>query len=297
MYSGRLNTLFIINPILEKKSGKNVSGLITKHLYSARFNPTMLYSEYPGHAKILARQNVGRYHLIVAVGGDGTINQVAHSLVHSETLLGILPLGSGGKGLARSLEIPLNIRNAINIINRLDIARIDTVMVGTHRFINIAGIGFAAEVAHAYAGSQKRGFISYAMNMARKLPGYSPISARVTIENRSITGRFFIISFANSSQWGYGAHISPNSKHDDGLLDICLIRNFPKILFPSLLVRLFTKTIHRSKYVEVIPAKKAGISGNRSFTGHIDGEPVEFTAPFNVTIEPGSLKVICAAKH
>ena len=296
MYHGRLNTLFIINPILEKKSGENLSGLITKHLYFARFNPTILYSEHLGHARVLASQNVGRYHLIVAGGGDGTINQVAHNLVHSETLLGILPLGSG-KGLARSLKIPLNIRNAINVINRLDIARIDTGMVDMHRFINIAGIGFAAEVAHAYAASQKRGFMSYAMNMARKLPGYSPISARITIENRSITGSFFIISFANSSQWGYGAHISPHSKPDDGLLDICIIRNFPKILFPCLLVRLFTKTIHRSKYVEIIPAKKAGISGNRSFTGHIDGEPVEFTTPFNVTIEPGSLKVICAAKH
>lgn len=296
MHSGRLNTLFIINPILEKKSGKNVSGLIIKYLNPARFNPTILYSEYPGHSKVLARKHVERYHLIVAVGGDGTINQVAHSLIYSETLLGILPLGSG-KGLARSLKIPLNIRKAINIINRLDIARIDTGVVGIHRFINIAGIGFAAEVAHAYANSKKRGFISYARNMARTLPGYSPISVMVTIENRRITGRLFIISFANSTQWGYGAHISPNSKPDDGWLDICMIRSFPKILLPVLMVRLFTKTIHRSRYVEVIPARNAEISGNRSFKGHIDGEPCEFTVPFNITIEPGSLKVICSTKH
>ena len=293
MHSGILKTLFILNPILEKKSGKNVSGLITEHLDPARFDPTILYSEYPGHAGVLARQNVAKYHLIVAGGGDGTINQVARSLVHTETMLGILPLGSG-KGLARSLGIPLNIKEAIKVINRLFTARLDTGLVGTHRFINIAGIGFAAEVAHAFEGSRARGFFSYAMNVAKTLPGYSPISAKITIENRSITGRFFIISFANSSQWGYGAYISPMSQPDDGLLDICIIRNFPKILVPGLLARLYTKTIHRSGYVEINPVKKAVISGSESFTGHIDGEPVEFTAPFNISIESGSLNVICA---
>ena len=296
MYSERLKTLFIINPILKKKLRTSVSDLIITHLNPDRFDPTILYSEYVGHAIILASQNVEKYHLIVAGGGDGTTNQVAHSLVHTDTLLGILPLGSG-KGLARSLKIPMNLSKAIRIINRLDFARIDTGMVHMHRFINIAGIGFAAEVAHAYAGTQKRGFFSYAMKMVRKLRGYSPISAQISIENHIITGRFFIISFANFSQWGYGAHISPNSKPDDGLLDICIIRDFPKILIPIFLVRLFTKTIHRSRYVEIIPAKKAGISGIQSFKGHIDGEPVEFPASFNITIEPGNLKAICPVKH
>ncbi len=296
MYSGRLKSLFIINPILKKKFQTNISNLIVNHLNPDRFIPTILDSEYPGHAKELARENVEKYHLIVAVGGDGTINQVAYSLAHSQTLLGILPLGSG-KGLARSLKIPMNIRNAIRIINRLDFARIDTGMVDIHRFINIAGIGFAAEVAHAYAGSQKRGFFSYAVKIVSKLRGYSPISAQISIGNRNITGSFFIISFANFSQWGYGAHISPNSKPDDGLFEICIIRDFPKILIPVFLIRLYTKTIYRSRYVEIIPAKKAGISGIQSFKGHIDGEAVEFPASFNIAIEPGNLKVICPVKH
>ena len=296
MHSDKIKTLFIINPILEKKRGENVSRLISEHLDHVRFDHRILHSEYPGHTRVLARENAGKYQLIVAGGGDGTINQVIHSLVYSDTMLGILPLGSG-KGLARSLGIPLNIRDAINTINKLNIARMDTGVAGKHRFINIAGIGFAAEVAHAYADSTTRGFFPYAMNTVKKFPGYSSISARVTIENRNISGRCFDISFANSTQWGYGAHISPNSKPDDGLLEICIIRNFPKILVPGLLARLYTKTIHRSKYMEIIPAKKAWISGNGPFKGHVDGEPVEFTSPFIICIEPGSLKVVCTGKR
>lgn len=292
MNTGKIKTLFIIHPILEKKARKNISGLITEHLDHERFDPTILYSEYADHAGILARENVGKYNLIVAGGGDGTINQVAHSLAHSETILGILPMGSG-KGLARSLGIPLHLKDAIKIINRLVIKRIDTGQAGTHRFFNIAGIGFAAMVAHAYSGSQRRGFFTYAISTVKTLTGFRPISIEITTENRSISGRFFIISFANASQWGYGAHISPMSKPDDGLLDICLIRNFPKILLPVLLTRLFTKTIHRSRYVQTIHVKNAMISGNESCRGHIDGEPVEFTLPLKVTLEPGSLKVVC----
>ena len=190
MSPDKIKTLFIINPILEKRGGRNISRLIDEHLDHERFESEILYSEYPGHSRELSRRNVRNYQLIVAGGGDGTINQVARSLAHSETILGILPMGSG-KGLARSLRIPLDPGKAIEIINRFQIARIDTGMAGMHRFVNIAGIGFAAEVAHAYAGSKTRGFFPYALNIAKILPGYSPISAGIAIEDRDIPGRYF----------------------------------------------------------------------------------------------------------
>ena len=291
MDSGRLKALFIINPVLEKKKGVNVSGLVKQHLDHDRFSPTVIHSEYPGHAKDLAQQFAGKYPLIVAGGGDGTINEAGCSLVHSETVLGIIPLGSGN-GLVRSLGIPMNIRNAINTINELNIISIDTGMAGSHRFFNIAGIGFSAEVAHAYSRSRIRGFFPYALNLVRLLPGYSFCSAKITLEDRTISGRFSDVSFANSSQWGYGAHISPLSKPDDGWLDICVLSTFPKILVPGLLVRLYLKSIYRSRYMESIPAKTAEISGEGPFKGHIDGDPVEFTTPFNISVEPVSLKVV-----
>ena len=293
MNSGKIKTLFIINPILEKKSGKNISRLISDYLDHERFEPTILYSEYPGHTSLLARQNVGPYQLIVAGGGDGTAKQIADSLVHSETAMGILPLGSG-KGLARSLRIPLDIRKAIDTINEYKITRIDTGLVGKHRFVNIAGIGFAAEVAYAYSDSGKRGFLPYAVNTARKLLVYLPISAEVTLKDQNISGNYFNISFANSTQWGYGAHISPNSKPNDGFLEICVLRKFPKIFAPVLALRLFTKSIDKSRYMDIIQVEMAELSGNESFKGHIDGEPVLLTAPLKVSVDPGSLKVVCA---
>ena len=294
MNPGTLKALFIINPILEKKTGKNISGLIGRYLATGRIEPTIIYSDFPGNAKDLAEHNVGKYQVIVAGGGDGTINEVSQSLINTETILGILPLGSG-KGLARTLGIPMDIINAIKTINELNTVRIDSGMAGNHRFFSIAGIGLAAEVAHAYAGSSRRGFFPYALNLVKKLPGYSPISVKITAEDRIISGRYFDITIANARQWGYGAQISPKSKPDDGWLDICLLRDFPKILVPCLLARLFMRSIHHSKYMEAIPVKSAEISGKGPFKGHIDGEPVEFTLPLKISIMPGSLKVIVRA--
>ena len=291
MHQGKIKTLFIINRIFENKGGKNITGLIRKHLDRDKFEVDILFSEFPGHAGTLAQENSGKYQIMVAGGGDGTINQVAHSLVHTETILGILPLGSG-KGLARSLKIPLNIPRAIRIINMMKLARIDSGLAGGERFFNIADVGFAAEVAGTYSCMQKRGFFSYALSAISTLPGYSPLSAELSIEESTIAGHFFIISFANASQWGYGAHISPQSKPDDQKLEICLVRKFPLILLPVFLARLFLKTMHRSKYVEIVPVKKAILKGDGLINGHVDGEPVQFSLPLIITAEPGSLQVL-----
>ena len=291
MQSGVIKTLFIINPILEKKSGKSVAELVTRHLDTEIFKPDIVYSEYPGHAKEIACQKAGDYQVVVAGGGDGTVNQVAACLVNTETALGILPLGSG-KGLARALGIPLNVKAGLQTINRQSIVRIDTGMVNQYRFVNMAGIGFDAMVAHSFTGVQRRGFFLYLVRTTGSFLRYSPIPAHIKIENRNISGRFFLVSIANSTQWGYGVHISPHSKTNDGLLDICVFRNFPKILVPLLVTRLFIKTIHKSRYVEIIPVKQVEISGSNSFTGHTDGEPAEFTAPVRISVEPSSLRVI-----
>ncbi len=292
MQSEILKILFIINPILGKRLGINVKGLIAETLDPALFEPAILYSDYPGHATELARQNLDRYQVIVAGGGDGTINEIASQLIHTDVILGILPLGSG-KGLARSLGIPMDIKKAIQTINDFTVMEIDTGMANQYRFINIAGIGFDARVAHAYANKTGRGFFTYAIQTAKHLFRYAPIPVQIRTGQREISVNAFLVSIANSTQWGYGALISPDAKTDDGILDLCLLRNFPRILTPELLSRLFNGSIHKSKYVEIIPIKQAEITGSDKYIGHIDGEPVEFTAPLNISVDPLSLKVIC----
>ena len=290
MHSGRNKVLFIVNEILAKKGGHNVPRLVKDHLDSGRFMSEVVFSEYPGHAEEIARKRGAEFDTVVAGGGDGTVNQVACSLVNTDTILGILPMGSG-KGLARSLKIPLNLRKALEVLNGFKLTRLDTGQAGPYRFVNIAGLGYAAEVAHAYSRSGRRGFLPYARHTLSKLPGFSPLSAGLRIGDRQVDGNFFDISMANSTQWGYGARISPLSQPGDGIMELCLFSPFPLLRTPELLARLFTGSIHRSRYMEVIPTGSVWITGDGPFKGHVDGEPVEFPASFGITIEPASLRV------
>ena len=145
MPSEILKILFIINPIHEKRLGMKVKELIADSLDPALFEPTIVYSDFPGHARDLARKSLDKYHVIVAGGGDGTVNEIGSQLIHSNVILGVLPMGSG-KGLARSLGIPLDIQKAIQTLNDLKIIEIDTGLANQFRFINMAGIGFDAVV-------------------------------------------------------------------------------------------------------------------------------------------------------
>jgi YegS/Rv2252/BmrU family lipid kinase len=291
MQSGISKILFIINRMLEKRIGIKVKELISDSLDPAQFEPSIVYSDFPGHARDLARKGLDRYHVIVAGGGDGTVNEIGSQLIHSKVILGILPMGSG-KGLARSLGIPLDIRRAIQTLNDLKVIEIDTGLANHFRFINIAGIGFDAAVAHAYARKSGRGFFTYAFQSARNLFLYKSVPVQIKTGQMEISTPAFLLSFANSCQWGYGARISPHADTVDGLLDLCLMKNFPRILSPLLVIKLFNGSIHKSGFINILPVKQAEIGGKHKYIGHIDGEPVEFTTPIRIKIDPASLKVI-----
>ncbi len=291
MQSEILKILFIINPILEKRHGMKVKDLVAESLDPALFEPSMVYSDFPGHARDLARKSLDRYHVIVAGGGDGTVNEIGSQLIHSKVILGILPMGSG-KGLARSLGIPIDIRKAVQTLNDFKVIEIDTGLANQFKFINIAGIGFDAAVAHAYARKSGRGFFTYAFQTARTLFHYNSVPVQIKTGRMDMSTRAFLLSFANSSQWGYGALISPHANTGDGLLDLCLLKNFPRILSPMLAIKLFNGSIHRSGFIDILHIKQAEIGGNDKYIGHIDGEPVEFTTPIKIAVDPASLKVI-----
>lgn len=291
MQSAKSKILFIINPMLEKRLGAKVEDLLADFLDPVLFEASIIYSDYPGHAGELARKGLHKYQVIVAGGGDGTVNEIASQLTHSAVILGILPMGSG-KGLARSLGIPMDIRKALQILNDFTVIEIDTGLVNQFRFINMAGIGFDAAVAHTYARKSGRGFFTYARETIRNLFHYRSIQVEIKTGQEEISARAFLLSFANSPQWGYGALISPHASPGDGLLDLCLWRNFPRILSPLLVIRLFTGSLHRSRFLDIHRISQAEIGGHDRYIGHIDGEPVEFTTPIKLTVDPASLKVI-----
>ena len=296
MQSKILKILFIINSILEKRCGMKVKELIADSLDPALFEPSMVYSDFPGHARELARKSMDRYHVIVAGGGDGTVNEIGSQLIHSKVILGILPMGSG-KGLARSLGIPMNIRKSIQTLNDFNVIEIDTGLANQFRFISIAGIGFDATVAHAYARKTGRGFFTYAFQTVRNLFHYTTVPVQIKTDQVEMSTRAFLLSFANSSQWGYGALISPHASTSNGLLDLCLLKNFPRVLSPILVIKLFNASIHRSRFIDILQIKQAEIVGNDKYIGHIDGEPVDFNTPIKITVDPASLRVIAGRRR
>jgi diacylglycerol kinase (ATP) len=291
MLSKKWKILFIINALLEKRLGFKVEHLLADFLDPVLYDPCIVCTDYPGHARELARKYLDQYHVIVAGGGDGTVNEIASQLVHSGVILGILPMGSG-KGMARSLGIPMDIRRAIQTLNDFNVIEMDTGLANQFRFINIAGIGFDAAVAHAYARQSGRGFFTYAWQTARLLFRYTGIQVSIKTGGEDKFTRAFLISFANGRQWGYGALISPHACPADGLLDLCIWHNYSRILSPLLLIRLFNGSLHRSRFIEILHIQAMEILSTAHLMGHVDGEPVEFTAPLSVRVDPASLKVI-----
>jgi YegS/Rv2252/BmrU family lipid kinase len=305
--------LFIINPIsgagpqgLLRSRHKTVEKLIGKKLNRTIFDYELAYTKAAKHAIELAKKAVEeKFNIVVAVGGDGSVNEVGRSLVGTGSALGILPCGSGN-GTARHLKIPINLTKAMQIINQGNTTKIDTFNVNDEIAINVAGIGYAAHIAHKFSKLKKRGFSNYLKIAVRdsmkyrsqrceieitSSPSPSPKGEGSTSESKIIKVNAFIIDIANGSQWGNNAVIAPDAKTDDGLLDLCVVRHFPYILFPMMALRLFTRSIHHSKYVEIIKVKEVIIRQERDYA-HIDGEPVIIGNELKIKINPLSLKVV-----
>lgn len=307
--------LFIINPLSGVGRHKTIEKLIEKKLNKNIFDYKIAFTHYSKHATELSKKAVEEgYEIIAVAGGDGSVNEAGRSLVGTDSSLAILPCGSGN-GTARCLGLPLNLEKAIRVINYGKSKIIDTFFVNEDVCINTAGVGYAAHIAHEFAKLKKRGFGNYlklAVRDSRRFKTFfceaeikSPAPSLPIREGENNTnplptsregfrrGLFFIIDIANGNQWGNNAIIAPQAKNDDGVLDICLVKKFPFVKFPFLAMRLFTNSIHRSKYVEIVRTKEATIhlcsDENRA---HIDGEPVVVGNELRIKINPASLKVL-----
>jgi len=193
--------LFIINPISGTKKQGNVLEILAQNFKSSKFIYDTIYTSRSGHATELSKDACTKYNLIVAVGGDGTVNEVARGLIGSTCHMGIIPVGSGN-GLARHLRLPMGIKESIEIINEGKTMAIDTATINGEHFLNVAGIGFDAHIAHLFAQVTKRGPIPYAKIATVEFQSYKPIVYEVYIEGQPYHMTAFLISFANSAQFG-----------------------------------------------------------------------------------------------
>ena len=282
--------LFIINPISGGKSKSNFPGLASKHLDHSVFDARFVFTERSGHARELALENADT-DIIVAVGGDGTINEVASALEGTGKSMGIIPYGSGN-GLARAMAIPLKDTDAVSRLNNLNATQIDSGTLNGCKFFNMAGVGFDAHISRRFAKHRDRGFGGYVQTTFREISTYQSQHYTLEIDGKTYERNAFMISIANSSQYGNNAHISPSASVKDGLLDVCIIRPFPLYIFPVIGLRMFNKTTHRSRFVEIIKGREIRILRKGPGAVHVDGEPQLMDAELNIRVKPLSLSVL-----
>lgn len=286
------NILFIINPISGGKQKGQVPTIIDRCLDKERFNPNFLFTEHVGHAKEMAEEAVNKnFDVIVAAGGDGTINEVASVVLRYNKILGILPLGSGN-GLASHLNIPKNIKQAITVINNFKVERIDTASLNGKSFFNLAGIGFDAHLSALFSDSKKRGFNGYFKIGVKQILTYKPQNYVLDIDGVEYKRKAFAISVANSSQYGNNVFISPKASVTDGLLDVCIIKPFSLLKLPKLSYIMLRAKSDQSNMIEIISGKSIKIEREIAGAVHIDGEPLSLGESIEININPLSLKII-----
>jgi YegS/Rv2252/BmrU family lipid kinase len=283
--------LFIINPISGGKKKDNVPDLIEKNLDASLFEPSIVFTNRAYHGSKLAKKGVGEYEYIIAVGGDGTINEIASSIAGTDTVLGIIPFGSGN-GLSRFLGIPMDTEKAIQNLNEKRIAAIDAAKLNRQWFFNMAGMGFDAHIAEVFSHDKNRGFGAYIRSAFREITRYRGEDYQLDIDGKRYDRRAFMLSFANSSQYGNNAHVSPNASVQDGLLDVCIIKPFPLYKFIGLGLRMFNKTADKSKYVEIIRGRHIFVRRQQDGPVHLDGEPQIMGPDAEIIVAPLSLKII-----
>jgi len=283
--------LFIINPVSGGKKKDDVPGLIDKNLDTNLFEPTIIFTDGAHHARELAAEAVGKFDYVIAVGGDGTVNEIASSIVGTETALGIIPYGSGN-GLARFLKLPMDTADAIKTLNHEKVETIDSAKLNGQSFFNMAGMGFDAHISEVFSHDKTRGFGAYIRSAFREIINYKPDTYHIEIDGAVYESEAFMLSFANSSQYGNNAHVSPNASVQDGLIDVCIIKPFPLWRFIEMGIRMFTKTAEGTKYVQIIRGKNITVKRSKSGAVHLDGEPQILGELAEISMVPASLRII-----
>lgn len=284
--------LFVINPISGGKKKTAFNKHILETLDLGKFEPTFQRTDHAGHAYELAKEAVSNnYDAVVAVGGDGTINEIGAALVGTGVPLGIVPEGSGN-GLALYLGIPLHEAGAIRRVNRFETTEVDVGKVNGRYFFNMAGIGFDASVSDKFATDSFRGPIGYLRTILNVLGSYKSKKYQLTIDGKPYEREAFMISVANSPQYGNNAYIAPHALVNDGVLDVCIVHKFPLYLLPMMVFHLFNKSVEQSEYVEIIQGKTITIVSSAKEPVHVDGEPADMGTTLDIAVKEKSLKII-----
>ena len=288
--------VFVVNPISGTQGKKAILKWIDERLDQSIYDYSIVKTEYAGHATQIAANAVQeKVDVVVAIGGDGTINEIARSLVHTNTALGIIPCGSGN-GLARHLRIPMEPKAAIDVLNRGHELCIDYGKINNIRFFCTCGVGFDAFISLKFADSGKRGLLTYLENTLHESLTYQPETYEIENEEGTMKYKAWLIACGNASQYGNDAYIAPQASLTDGLMDVTIMEPFTVLDVPSLSFQLFNKTIDQNSRVKTMRAKKIKIHRVNDGVMHFDGDPLMAGKELEVEIVPAGLRVIASEK-
>ena len=292
MINKKVTVTFIVNPISGTRSKEVIVELIGEMIDANRFDCRIVRTEYAGHASVIASQCVSEgCDICVAVGGDGTVNEVARSLVRSQTALGIIPCGSGN-GLARHLRIPMEPKEALAIINEGQTDFYDYGVINSQPFFCTCGMGFDAFVSEKFAEAGKRGLTTYIEQVLKESLKYKPDTYTVEDETGTHKYKAFLIACANAAQYGNNAYIAPRASMQDGLLDVIVMEPFTVFEAPQMAIDLFAKTLGNNHRIKTFQARRVHIHREREGAIHYDGDPMQMGRDIDVTIEPMGLKAV-----
>ena len=283
---------FIINPISGIGKQNNIEEKIAQEIDATIFDSYVHFTKNKEHATSISKDLVEKNaSVIVAVGGDGTVNEVAKSLVNSSSILGIVPTGSGN-GLARHLSIPQNVSKALRLLNTLNTKDIDSCTANNEFFMNVSGVGYDAHISHCFAKERKRGIKTYVKLILSEWWTYSVQHYKISINNTEVfSGDAVQVSFANGTQFGNNVIVSPQSIDNDGLIELCILKPFNFYEIPQLLLALATRRFHLHKRMQIIKCSAASIITKHAKT-HLDGEPKDLSDKIDLMVKPKSIKVI-----
>ncbi|MGC4058846.1 MAG: diacylglycerol kinase family lipid kinase [Chitinophagaceae bacterium] len=288
----RRKLVFIVNPRSGVERNKQVQQAIDQIIDKNIYEYEILHTQRAGHGEDLAREAAGNgVFAVVAVGGDGSVNDIIRGLYGTGTALAIIPKGSGN-GLARALQIPMKVEKALQLINRGKTELIDIGKANGKIFASNAGLGYDALICKKFANSNRRGLAIYSWLVTKYMWLYKDRSWTIRVNGEELKRKAFLINVANGTQMGYNFKIAPDADWTDGLFDLVIIRKFPKILGGLLAYRMFNGSLLSSRFVERIRTDRVEVSAPDLKWMQTDGDPVPCTETVVFEMLKGVQKVI-----
>lgn len=292
MKGSKRKYLTIINPNSGTSRKTSIPELAYNILSENGSELYFVYTNEQGHVAQIIDDVAGQgFDVVIGVGGDGTINEVADAVRPTDMTMGIIPMGSGN-GLARSLDIPMDPEAALEVIRKGYIKRIDCCEANGVPFFVTFGVGFDAQVTASYDQKSFRGPLSYVLSTVDQFIKHKSSLYRLHLNGEVIEQKAFLVTCANADQYGNNAIIAPEAELDDGLFDVVVIRNMSLLKAPQVAINLFTKNINESASIDIYRTDHLIIEREDADYAQVDGELLELGRRIEISIQKQQLPIL-----